>query len=286
MREHSAERTSVILVNTAVLLFGTAGLFARGIALPSLAITFGRVFFSSLALGIFMLASRRSFRLDSRRDQAGLAFAGVILALHWWSFIESIQLAGVAVGTITFSSFPLFVTFLEPLVYREKLEGKNIIMALVILAGVLITIPEFSLSNTSFLGIVTGMVSSLCYAVLTLINRGLSSKYGGIVTSFYEQLTAALVLAPFVIRAHIRPTGKDILLLMVLGVFMTALAHTMFIHSLRRISAQLAGICSSMETVYGIFLAFLVFGEAPSWREAAGGAVILATVVLAQLKKY
>ena len=141
-----------------------------------------------------------------------------------------------------------------------------------------------SLENTSFTAILIGMASALCYALLALMNRGLSRRYGGIVTSFYEQLTAAIVLLPMIGRVEASPSARDILLLMILGIFMTALAHTMFIQSLRGIPAGLAGICSSMETVYGILLAYLVLGEAPALREVIGGAVILAAVILAQLK--
>lgn len=280
----SSEKKSFILVNAAVLLFGTAGLFARQINLPSIGITFGRVFFSSITLGIFMLLRHIPFRIGTKRDLGLLVLSGVILAIHWWSFIESIKLAGVAVGTITFSAFPLFVTFLEPLFFREKLLRKNVLTALVILLGVFITIPEFSVENASSAGILVGMLSSLCYAVLALLNRGLSRKYGGIVTSFYEQLTAAAVLAPAVLMTEMHPSGRDILLLLILGIFMTALAHTMFIQSLGGITAQLAGVCSSMETVYGILLAFVVLGEAPAPRECIGGAIILAAVISAQLR--
>lgn len=285
MRENATvDQKSLILVNTAVLLFGTAGLFARELTLPSIAITFGRVFFSSLTLGIVMMIRRIPFRIASRKDLFLLAAAGALLALHWWSFMESIKRGGVAVGTITFSSFPLFVTFLEPVIYREKLQAKNAVMALVILLGVIITIPSFSLENTSFTAILIGMASALCYALLALMNRGLSRRCGGIVTSFYEQLTAAIVLLPMIGQVEASPSARDILLLMILGIFMTALAHTMFIQSLRGIPAGLAGICSSMETVYGILLAYLVLGEAPALREVIGGAVILAAVILAQLK--
>ena len=123
------------------------------------------------------------------------------------------------------------------------------------------------------------MASAFCYAVLTLINRRLSAQYGGIVTAFYEQLTAAIVLLPAVLLAGIRPSRSDIFLLLILGIFTTALAHAMFIQSLRGISARLAGICSSMETVYGIILSCLVLGEAPTVWECVGGIVILGTVI-------
>ena len=102
------KRRAVISVNIAVLLFGLAGLCAKWIQLPAVAISFGRVLFSSMALGIFMLVRKQRFLIDDRKDLLLLICAGAILGLHWWSFLQSVQLSTVAIGTIMFSSFPLF----------------------------------------------------------------------------------------------------------------------------------------------------------------------------------
>ena len=278
------KKRGILAVNLAVLLFGLAGLFAKWIRLPAIAITFGRVLFSSLALGLYLLLRRQSVRVARPGDRLLLAAAGGILALHWWAFLQSIQLSSVAIGTITFSSFPLFVTFLEPLLFRQKLERRNVFIALLILIGVLITVPEFSLDNHVFAGILIGMLSALAYAVLTLINKKLAGSLSGTVTAFWEQATAALVLLPLMLTVQVRPTLPDLALLLGLGVITTALAHTLFISSLKTLPAQLAGVCSSLETVYGILFALLLLGEIPTLREILGAVIIVGAVIAAQLR--
>ena len=277
-------RRSFVYVNAAVLLFGLAGLFAKWIHQPAIVITFGRVLFSSVALGLYMLAGKRDFLVKRGRDLILLICAGCILAVHWWAFLKSIQLSTVAIGTMTFSSFPLFVIFLEPLVFHVKLRPRDLVLALVILLGVMITVPEFSFDNGMSAGIAVGMVSALAYAVLTVMNKFFADKYSSTMTAFYEQATAAIVLLPFVIGAAPRPSAADLGLMLLLGVVMTALAHTMFIASLRELPARLAGICSSMETVYGILFALILLGEIPSGREIAGAVIIVGAVALAQLR--
>ena len=247
------------------------------------AITFGRVLFSSLTLGIYMLIRKQSFHVADRRDLLLLISAGVILALHWWSFLASIQLSTVAIGTITFSTFPLFVTFLEPLISHQPLKRRNVITAVVILIGVFITIPDFSFGNQMFLGALVGLISALTYAILTLMNKNFAGKYSGTLTAFYEQSTAAIVLLPFMMRIGFHPSPKDLALLLFLGIITTALAHTLFISSLKDIPAQLAGIISSLETVYGIIFAWLLLGEVPSLHEIIGAVIILGAVITAQL---
>ncbi len=278
-------KRGIVLINIAVLLFGMAGLFAKWIGLPALLITFGRVFFSSATLGIFLLVKRKSIKVD-KRDGALLVFAGAILALHWWSFLEAIQLSTVAIGTITFSAFPLFVTLIEPLILRSRPERRDVAAAVMILAGVLVTVPEFSFGNRVFLGSAVGLGSPSCYAVLTVVNRQMSSRVSGTVTAFYEQVTAAAFLLPFAMSAKERPSVSDLALLVFLGVVTTALAHTLFITGLKNVPATAAGLFSSLETVYSIAFAFLLLGEVPAVREVIGAVIIVGTVVISQLFSF
>ena len=271
-------------MNLAVLLFGLAGLFAKWIQLPAICITFGRVFFSSISLGSFMRIRRQSYRIPDRKSLLLLICAGMVLALHWWSFLESIQRSTVAVGTITFSTFPLFVMLLEAFLLHRKPERRNIVIGVILILGVLITIPEFSFENHMFLGAMAGMVSALSYAVLTLQNKLLTQKCDSTAIAFYEQTTATVVLLPFVLSTKAILTPADAGLLLLLGVVTTAFAHTLFITSLKSLPAHLAGICSSMETVYGILFALILLGEVPSFREVIGALVIIITVFFAQAR--
>ena len=285
MQECQSGKKAIISVNIAVLLFGLVGLFAKQIHVSALEMTFWRVLFSSMALAAFMLATGGTFRVSNIKDAATLVVAGIILALHWWSFLGAIQISTVAIGTITFSSFPLFLTFLEPIVFRERISTRNIVFALLILAGVMITIPEFSLENQSSLGILVGMFSTFLYAVLAIVNKSVSIKYGSTMTAFYEQVVAVFVLFPLILHGWTLPDGRDIVLLALLGVLTTALAHTLFISSLNSLPVQLAGVISSMETLYGILFAYIVLGEVPTLKECVGAVVIIGTVLFAQLKR-
>jgi drug/metabolite transporter (DMT)-like permease len=102
-------------------------------------------------------------------------------------------------------------------------------------------------------------------------------------TAFFEQSTVAVVLLPVVILTPAVPSAKDMMLLLLLGVVTTALAHTLFISALKNVPASIAGIFSSLETVYGILFAFIFLQEVPSLREIIGGLVIILAVTLSQI---
>lgn len=279
------KKQALISVNLAVFLFATAAPIAKGIQIPSIGITFGRVFFSSITLLLFSLITKQDIRVKRKSHLALLVISGIVLALHWWTFLASAQISTVAISTITFSAFPLFVTFLEPVVFHERLSRENVITAVVVLIGVFITIPEFTLENQMSQGILVGMISALAYAVLAVLNRFLSGQYQSTLVSLYEQGTAAVILAPVVLTMSLHPSGAEIGLLLFLGIATTALAHTIFINSLKHISAGLAGIIASMESVYGIIIALAVLGEVPSVREIIGAVIIIGAVVFAQTRK-
>jgi drug/metabolite transporter (DMT)-like permease len=149
--------------------------------------------------------------------------------------------------------------------------------------GVLITIPEFSLENGTTVGIIWGMLSSFTYAMLTLCNRKLSGSYQGMWVSFREQLTAAVILLPFMLLRHDTLDTISVCKIAAIGIICTAMAFSLFVSAQRYISAQAAGISAGMETVYGIIFAMVLLGEAPSLREVIGGIIILAAALASSL---
>ena len=269
-------KKEVGLLHLAVMLFGLAGVIGKFVTLPAILITFGRVSFSSIFLLIIILIKKEKVRLSNKKDYILIIAAGIVMALHWFTFLQAIQLliqlSTVAIGTITFSTFPLFVTFLEPLVYHEELRIKNIMIALTMFAGVIITIPEFSLNNQITLGIFIGLIGSLSYAVLCLMNRYFAGKYTGKTICLYEQGIAAIILLPSLLIVKASITKLDLFALIFLGVICTAVAHSIYVSSLKKVKVQTAGIISGMESVYSII--FLLH-EIPGVKELLGGVIIL-----------
>lgn len=277
------KKKSLILVHIAVLLLGFSGLFGKLVTLSGVFIALGRVFFSSIFLFLIFKVRKHPLRLHSRKDYILAVVAGAVLAFHWTTFMQSIQVSTVAIGTLTFSTFPLFVTFLEPYFFHEKLKLADVLCAFVMLLGVLFIVPEFELGNQTTQGVVLGMLCSASYAVLSLLNRNLSKRYSGSLVAFYEQGSAAVFLMPSLFLFRPAITAKDLFGLVILGVVFTAIAHTLYIESLKNVKVQTAGIISSLESVYGIAAAFLFLHEIPSGKELIGGIIILGVVFYSTL---
>lgn len=278
-----AKNGGLVATHIAVLLFGLVGLFAKVVALPAIILVLGRTFFSSAFLGAYLTVKRQKFALKTRGDYVLIVFAGIILAMHWTSFMQSIQVSTVAVGTLTLATFPLFSAVLEPLLFHEKMRVSDIACALVMLGGVACIVDDFSLEGPMAQGVLWGLLSAFTYALLSLANRKFSSGYPASLVSFYEQATATVVLLPalFVLKPSF--TALDIGILAIMGIVFTAIAHTLFIGGLRTVKVRTAGIITGLESVYGVVAALLFLGEIPGIREVIGGAIILAVALYSTL---
>ena len=270
------KNANLLSIHLAILLVGFSALFARLIPQNAMTITFGRVFFSSLFLGLFLLLKKQKTKIQDKKDLRLLMFTGIVLAMHWSSFIFSMQIASIAIGTLAFSTFPLFVAFLEPLFFKEPLEIKNIFFACLTLIGIgIIAFYAFAEGTPYLLGVFFGLFAGLSYAVATLLNRRFVSRYETPVILFYQQGCAALVLFPVVL--FLRPTLQmmDVGALLIYGVIFTALSQTLFIRGLRTVSAATASIITSLEPVYAILFSIFLLSEFPRRHEIVGGIIII-----------
>lgn len=270
-------------VHASVALFGLAGLFGKWLTLQPHFIVLGRVVFAAAALALIIRLSGGRFSIRRKIDGWLFLLQGLILAVHWILFFESIRVSTVAVGLLAYSSFPVFTAFLEPLFFRTRLSRRHLGLSLACLAGVFLLVPRFSWSERVFQGVVTGLGAGATFALLSIINRKLSFRYASPVVAFYQDAGAALFLLPAALLKPPALTGRDFALLAILGLLCTALAHTLFIAGMRRLSAQTASIISALEPVYGIALAALLLGERPSARTIAGGLIILTAVFVLSL---
>ena len=278
-----AKRTRALAaLHCAVALFGFAGLFGKWLALPPVTIVFGRTVIASVALALLFRVTRKPLtaRVAGRIDWR-LAASGVVLALHWVTFFQAIQTASVAVGLLGFASFPLFVLVLEAATRQRTLRAGEWAVAVLVTAGLALIVPELRWGNRVVQGLAWGIVSGFTFALLAIGNRSLTQRHSAGAIALWQNACAALCLLPLALTAAAVPGARDIALLLVLGVACTALAHTLFIASLRAVSAHTASVVTALEPVYGIALAFVLLGETPGARTLAGGALLIGAALYA-----
>ena len=271
---------ALVALHLAVALFGLAALFGKWIALPATAIVLGRTVVAAVTLAI--VAQIRGLGLT--RPRWGMLLNGVILAVHWVAFFAAVQAASVAIGLLGYATFPLFVLALEthPLALRTRVA--DAVIALIAATGLVAIVPDLSWSSGSARGLLLGIVSGFTFAWLAVRTRALLGDAKATHIAMWQNGFAAVCLVPVVALANGPipwPSRDDVLLLLLLGVVCTGLAHTLFIASMQRVSAHIASVVAALEPVYGIALAMWLLHEVPPLRTLVGGTLIVAAAIVA-----
>lgn len=271
------KRKGLLYVHGAILMFGGTGLFARLIDLPAIDIIAWRSVIAVLALLLILLALKRPLALHSRRDGLLMLVIGALLGIHWITYFQAMQVAGVAVGMLALYTSPIITVFLEPLFHGHKPQAGDIVCAILVFTGVLLLVPSFSLANDITQGVLWGVLSALFFALRNVLQRHYLQAYRGDTSMFYQGLVAALVALPL-IREN--PTGFDtatLWKLALLATVFTAIPHSLFAGSLRYLKAKSVGLIGCLQPVYGTLFAFLILHEQPGWMTLAGGTLIVGT---------
>lgn len=280
MSSATSSARALLALHFTVLLFGCAGLFGHALAVSPWVLVFGRTLFAAASLAVCLLALRRPLRPAA--GERGWLAAGACLALHWVTFFQAIQVGGVAAGLLGFAAFPAAVVWLDSLWRRCWPAWRDVAMVVLVSIGLVLVTPLSAEGAAVRQGVLWGVLSALLFAVLALLNRR-SASGDPLRLAGWQNAAAALWLLPMAGARLPALHVSDWLGLIVLGVVFTALAHALFLFSLRTLPAQRVAVVTALEPVYGMLFAWLLFAQAPGARMLLGGAVIVLATLWASL---
>lgn len=274
-------RTALGALHIGALMFGLTGVFGKLAAASAAVIVLGRAGFAVIALAGFAALSRRTRWYSlTLKDARSLLISGGLLAAHWVSFFVAVKVAGVAIATLGFASFPAFTVLLEGLIFRERIRFNEGVLVMLVSVGLVLVTPSFDLASQATEGLLWAIASGLTFSLLSLNNRANAGRVPAVQAAMWQNAVVALCLLPFAAPqlSSVRPL--DWLWIGLLGVLCTGVAHSLFVASLAVIKARTAAVVFALEPVYGITLAWLLFHETPTLRMLLDGALIIIAIVV------
>ncbi len=269
----------LLAVHSAVLIFGLTALFSKLISLTALEITLLRSIFAVFIIFAIFLWQKKSIKLSHPKDYGIVILLGVLLALHWVTYFHSMQISSIAVGVIALYTFPIITVFLEPLFHGERPHIKDVISAFTVLFGIYLLVPEFSLSNETTLGILWGVLSALFFALRNIVQGHYFKGYTARHSLFYQTLVTFIVLLPFSFEVIPAVTNIQWGQLLILGVFFTAVPHTLFAFSLLNLKAKTVSLVACVQVVYATIFAALLLSEWPQLSTVVGGLIVVSAAM-------
>jgi drug/metabolite transporter (DMT)-like permease len=293
----------IVAIMIGILAVSTASIFIRFAQeeVPSLVIAAWRLTIASLIL-VPIAATRHKTELQglSRKGLLLALLSGTFLALHFATWITSLQYTSVASSVVLVSTIPLWVALLSPITIKEPI-GKAVFVGLVfaLIGGVIVAIsdtcsitqggvscPNMSefMQGQAFLGDALAVCGAIAGAGYLLIGRKLRANMSLVSYISLVYGMAAIVLIIIMLVAGLNFFGyspQSYVWLILLAIIPQLIGHSTFNWALAYLSAAFVSITLLGEPIGSTILAYIILHEKPTPVKLIGGALILVGIYIA-----
>lgn len=238
------------------------------------------------AIGLALLCRLRGSRLTGGgRVRVLTMVGGLLLAVHWGTLFWAYTITDVGPVVICVFTFPIMISVIEPWFFGERPQFSAVGGAILMFVGIVLLqalapAEKQGVGGSYFLGSMLALFSAACFGARNVLSRLLLKHGNAVVLMRWQTATATLVLLPGLWWVEPAQVTLDQLgLLLVLGLFFTALPHTVAVWAMHGLSATTVGIVGSQQVVAGILFAWLLLNEQLHAGVFAGAALVLAAVV-------
>lgn len=280
-----------LLLHLIVFIWGWTAILGKLITISSTSLVWYRILIAVAAILLYLKLVKVPLKVTWN---ALLKFFGVglLIALHWVFFYEAIKVSNISVTLSCFASGTLFASLLEPLFFRRRIIPMEMIFGLIVIAGIYMI---FSFESEYVLGIVYSLAAAFLSSLFTVLNGLLIRDHDSRIISFYELLGGFAGMSVFFLVSggftaeFFTVSQNDWIYLVILALVCTAFTFVISLDVMREISPFTVVLTVNLEPIYGIILAFFIFGaeEQMTGGFYLGSLLVLGTVFAnGLLKRY
>jgi len=297
---HTDERSSrayfvlalgVMAVSLAAILIR----LAQDESVPSVVIAGGRLLIAAMVLTPALMRQPKymqQIKQLSRGDFLLAMVSGFFLAMHFTSWVTSLEYTTVLISVVLVVTTPIWVGLLEVFILNARLS-RAIIFGLVIalIGGLIIGLSGESSSETGntndqLIGAALSLIGALTVSVYLIIGRKLRKQLALTPYVWLVYSCAALVMAVVVLLSGESVTGHGVegyLWILALGLIPQLIGHSSLNYALAYLPATYVSMATQMEPLMSALVAYFVFTEVPTGGQVFGGLIIMIGVTLATL---
>ncbi|MFL5764631.1 MAG: DMT family transporter [Bacteroidia bacterium] len=285
---------NLLLLHFIVLIWGWSPILGKLINLEGVVayqLVWFRMGITIATIACYLLLTKTNVRLP-KEDILILFGVGAIIAFHWFCFYNAINVSNVSVTLVAFATGTLFTSLIEPVFYKRKVIGYEIVFGMVIIGAIAMI---FKVETQYTAGIIFGILAALTSSLFTVLNGLLVRRIPSPLIAIYELTGGFAVLTIYLFCTgefipsffSVSPAGWG--WLSILSVLGTAFPFIASVNLMKKISPYTVTLTVNLETVYGIIIAYLLWkkNEAMTPGFYVGTLIILATVFgNGMLKQY
>ena len=268
---------------TAMLIWGSLGLFVKNIALSSPELAFFRALLGCLFLCLVGFISRTPISRDAIVKMLPLLIlSGAAISINWIFLFQAYKYTTVPIATLSYYFAPVFIIFISPIFFKERLTASRLLCVCIAMLGLgLILLSgqagQYAASSIT-IGIGYGILAAAFYAAVVVINkflRGLS----GYETTLIQLTTAALILGVYIAFSggfHLSGmTSVGWLFVVIVGIFHTGAAFLLFFSAIPQLSSQSLALLSYVDPISAMIFAAIFLHEGLTPIQLLGGVLVL-----------
>jgi len=287
------KRNASLAVLTAGTLWGTMGIFVRGLnaaGLAAMEVVELRILSGFAVVGLFLLLGKRElFRVRLRDLWCFLGTGIVSLLLFSFCYFSAMNHTSIAVAGVLLYTAPIFVMLLSLLLFREHLTARKLTALLLAFSGCVLVSGLGSGEAVSLPGLLLGLGAGFFYALYSIfgryaVNRGYSSWTITFYTFLFCALGGAFLTDWTAIGLAVRQDRTVLLWIPALAVFTAFLPYVLYAAGLRKMESSRASILASVEPVVCALVSVLVFREPIGFGGIAGVLLVLTAIAVLSLE--
>ena len=255
-------KSSLFRLHFIVFLWGFTAILGKLISTDAYKLVFFRMLFAAVFLYIFQRFIMKQSLKVSKKIFLQLIGIGFLMALHWLLFFYSIKVSNVSIALSCLSLSTLFAALIEPLVFKRKIDRVEIIIGIIIVACISFIFQAEMIYKE---GIIAGIGCALFGTIFSVFNGKIYGKTSSTNIIFYEIFGGWAIISLFflfsgqIFTFH-EISWKDLSLILLLASIFTAYPMLESINLMKYISPFTLILTVNLEPVYGIILAFFIFG--------------------------
>jgi drug/metabolite transporter (DMT)-like permease len=284
--EEPSHKLSNMAILIAVFSVSFSAIFIRWSNAHPFVIAMYRMGFTCIILlPVVFFKYINEFKKIDKKEFAFMVAIGIILALHFGSWISSLNETSVASSVILVTSHPMFVAIVSHYVFREKLQIIGYIGIVVAFFGIVVlSWGDLMKGGSNFYGDILALIGSVAAGIYILGGRKSRKTISLVpyVFTVYGICTVCLLIACLAISAPIYPLpANEYQLFILMAVIPTILGHTMYNYALKYVKAQIISVSLLGEPIGSTILALILLNEPPPELTIIGGALILPGIYMA-----
>lgn len=270
---------------TALLIFGTNGLYVSRISLSASQIVLMRTLIGAFLLTVLVLLRGGFNKKHINEEKMPLLVGGAALGLNWIMLFEAYKMLNISLATLIYYMGPILVLLVSPVVFREKLTGKKIMSILIVIIGMISISGSIVFAKMNPMGLGFAIASAILYAVLIIFNKKIIHT-SGLQTAAIE-LNVAFVVGLIYVQSSIgmpNITERDLPFIAIIGFVNTGLAYLLYFSGLQNLTGQSVALISYLDPVFALLFSAIFLHEVMTPIQLIGAVLIIGGAMLGELK--